>query len=449
MNYKTNYFEKVFFLISIINVIVICITGVGYLTYATFVYLILLKVLRKTTYENFMLLSLFVPNKYIQLLAVFAYVFLHTPVRKKRLHRSELAFLIYIFGVGLVNCLFYGNIPLGTVFQVGVYYCILKILASFDQTIDKKNVMMILDSVFIVQIIAGMIQALVYRSIGDCITGTMISAHYLGVYLVIYSILKIKGSPLSKLDWKVWGRVLLSIVFLYLTDAKHVWMVFLFALFAAWLLKIVNINNKIMFSVIAMTLIIVCGTFIVSKSSNSNILSGNRYSLMYLLNEDYNKKYLFFLRTFEEMLGVNGFLGFGVGQFGSQICLTLSKGIIYSWDTTLSGYHFCIEPYACAIQGLMTEWYTKYGIPISSMVLGYPLVSYIGLFAELGVVGFVWLLKLFDNRFKNENSAFVIAFFMLTVFDTYFEIPCVLILILIATYTHTYAKRPYATQVQG
>ena len=85
------------------------------------------------------------------------------------------------------------------------------------------------------------------------------------------------------------------------------------------------------------------------------------------------------------MLGLNGL--FGVGQFGSQISLMISQGIIYYWRPEYSVFHYAIAPFTNAIRGLMTEWYTLYGIGQSSMVLGYPLVSFIGFFDKQFGIG--------------------------------------------------------------
>lgn len=80
----------------------------------------------------------------------------------------------------------------------------------------------------------------------------------------------------------------------------------------------------------------------------------------------------------------------------------------------------------------MTEWYTNTGILISSLVLGYPLVSYIALVAELGIIGLYLFLHILDKKYRNSYGSFIIMFLLLVHFDTYFEIPCVFILILIA-----------------
>lgn len=433
MSYKLNNLEKLFLTFSVLNTAVVCFWGVNYLIYGLYAYLLVLRCTKKIKNDNFLLFALFIPNKYLQLLALPIYIFLSPSLRKKQLNNSEKAFLAYILIVGVANCVFYENILIGTLFQVGVYYCVFKVVAFFGLSVDKLRTLSILDKLLPVQLLSCAIQFIHYRAIGDPITGTLISAHYLGVYLIIYIILIIRIRPFKYKSKDFWMRIIAATFALYMSDAKHVWAVFIFAFIVAWLLSKLKIKRAISVPIIIMTVLVIVGTIFFTDSTS---YFANRFNLakIYVLNEQYNKKVVFFRRTFNEMFGLNGIFGFGVGQFGSQISLTLSKGIIYSWDPSLSAYHFAIEPYANAIEGLMTEWYTKYGIGISSMVLGYPLVSFIGLFAELGVVGYLWLLHIFDKRFKHENPTFIIAFFLLTIFDTYFEIPCVLIMILIATY---------------
>lgn len=440
MKYNTNLYEKIYFILLVLNTLIICFIGINYISYFLLMYLVTIRLSRKISNDNFLLLSLFIPSKYLQLVAIPIYIALNTSMRTKKLNKSELFFVIYIFLIGLINCIIYSNMPLGTIFQVGVYYCIFKVLASFGQNMDHMKTFFLLDKMLFVQLIACFIEFIKYKAIGDPITGTLISAHYLGVYFIVYLILLIRLKPYkySSVDYIL--RVILVSIAIYVSDAKHVWVIFIFAFVVSWVLTKLKIKKRIMLSIIIMTVVIVAGTFYIMSPAANEIVSKFNLTRIYILNENYNKKIVFFLRTFKEMFNLNGVFGFGVGQFGSQISLTLSKGIIYRWDSSVSSFHYAIFPYVNAINGLMTEWYTKYGISLSSMVLGYPLVSFIGLFAELGVIGYVWLLKIFDRRFKNDNSTFIIAFFMLSIFDTYFEIPCVFILVLIATYANPIKK---------
>lgn len=436
MKYKFNIYEKIYAVLLVINAAVICFLGINYLTYGLLVYLVILRTSKKISNDNFLLLSLFIPNKYLQLFSIPIYIFLNPSVRKKRLRNTEKLFLAFILTIGIANCVIYGNMPLGTFFQVGVYYCIFKIIASFGQVMDHSKTLSILDKMLPVQLLACIIEFIKSKEFGDSINGTLISAHYLGVYLIIYIILLIRLRPykFTSKEFIIW--VIVAAFIIYVADAKHVWAIFVFAFAVAWLLGKLKIKNRISVPIVVMTIIVVVGTLFIVSQSALSIVSRSDMASTYILNENYNKKVLFFSRTFQEMLGLNGVFGFGVGQFGSQISITLSKGIIYDWDSTLTAYHYATEPYAKAVGGLMTEWYTNFGIGISSLVLGYPLVSFIGLFAELGIVGYLWLLRIFDKRFKNYNPTFIIAFFMLSIFDTYFEIPCVFVLILIATYAN-------------
>lgn len=440
MKYKFNTYEILYAIMLVTNTAVVRFLEINYCTYVLLAYLVIMRLGKKITNDEFLLLSLFIPNKYLQLLSIPIYIALNPAMRKGNLKTTEKMFLGFAFVIGIANCAIYSNIPLGTFFQVAVYYCIFKVIASFGQRMDKARTLSILDKMLPVQLLACIIEFTKAKAFGDVISGTLISAHYLGVYLIVYILLLIRIRPYKLFSKEFIIRTVFSVFALYASDAKHVWMIFIFSFIVAWFQAKVNKKYKISIPIILMTISIVVGTMLIVSPKVSNALSRFGLARTYVLNENYNKKVTLFFRTFSEMVGLNGIFGFGVGQFGSQISLTLSKGIIYDWNPTLAPYHYAIEPYSIAMSGLMTELYTNYGIGISSMVLGYPLVSFVGLLAELGIVGYIWLLRIFDKRFKDDNPTFIIAFFMLSIFDTYFEIPCVFILVLIATYVNPETK---------
>ena len=81
----------------------------------------------------------------------------------------------------------------------------------------------------------------------------------------------------------------------------------------------------------------------------------------------------------------------------------------------------------------MTKKYTNVDINMSSMVLGYPLVSFISMVAELGLVWFLMFCSVLDSYYREKDKVFLISFIFLTFFDTYLEIACVFVLILFIT----------------
>ena len=121
-----------------------------------------------------------------------------------------------------------------------------------------------------------------------------------------------------------------------------------------------------------------------------------------------------------------------MGQFGSQICLTMAKGIIYPWQYGNTMFVIAAQPFREAITGLMSRWYVEEGIALSSMVLSYPLVSIVGLIAENGIIGVILLFNAIEKIVdKYENSILLIMMLLLFVFDTYLEIPCVSVSLII------------------
>lgn len=367
----------------------------------------------------------------LQLLAIPLYLMLSKRLISKKLNKEIVIFTTYIAAIGILNCIVYNGLIFSTLFQIFFYYCTLCLVSYSDKVLNITRIFIFFNKMFYLQVIAAMIQICLV-GVGDNIRGTLISAHYFGVFALVYTyiLVKVQTDYFSKLNKAL--RLLAVVVLFVLADAKHVLGVIVVAYIIFIVFKKLNIKNKVFLFGIVFVFCIM-GLLLLFQSSFISDLIYRINLGPYFFNDNYNKKITYIFRTFEAMKSWNGFFGFGVGQFGSQISITVSKGIIYNWDSTLSNYSFAIEPFRNAISGLMTEWYSTYGIGISSMVLGYPLVSFVGMVAELGLVGYCYLLLLFDKFFKNRNVSFIIAFLMLTLFDTYLEIPCVFIMILIAT----------------
>lgn len=425
--------EAIFILLSIVNILVILFTDKGYLSYLIFVVLLTAKMHKGINNEKFLLYALFIPNKYLQLFAIPLYLLFTGSLLRPRFSKKAIILIIYVTVFGVFNCLVYNGFIISTLFQIGVYYCTLVMIKSFDRNLDIKIAFTIFNKMFYLQFITVILQIIITRGIGDNIKGTLISAHYLGVYLLIYIYMLLKVKSVILLNWRKYINIVLAIAIFILADAKHIFIVFVIAYLIAFVFKKLHIKNRL--TVFGICMII--GTILVLNLSQSNVYNGlflNKYIAPYIYNVNYNKKYMYLLNTMEKMKSWNGVFGFGVGQFGSQISITMSKGIIYDWNPSLSIYNHAIGPFATAINGLMTEWYTTYGILISSMVMGYPLISFVGMVAELGLFGYLLFLNVFDSYFKEKNVTFIIAFLLLTVFDTYLEIPCVFIVILIASY---------------
>lgn len=431
MTLKSRNFEIAFFLLSIINVVIKTMYGIGYLDYALFAMLFMFKCMKALDNESYLLYSLFVPNKYLQLFSILLFLLFTGKLIVRKSNKRNLVFLSYILTIGVMNCVVYHGTIIAVLFQVCVFYCILRLIEDFNKCLSTQSVCSVFDKMFSLQIITIILQYLITKNTMDALTGTMISAHYLGCFLMVYIFLLYKADyKRKKLELLI--KTIISIVALYCLDAKHVVAVFAFAFFLNWFMSKLYIKNKLTVIMMSMTVAIVAIVFLIN-SGFLNGVWGNIPSVMtYALNPDYNKKYQFYYNTFSGMNIINALLGYGVGNFGSQICLTLAKGIIFSWNPDLSGFHYAITPYIHAINGIMTQWYSETGIVISSMVLGYPLVSYIALVAELGILGLFMFMRILDRSFKSENVTFIIAFLILMHFDTYFEIPCVFILILIA-----------------
>lgn len=428
--------ELLFIIVSLLNVLIIQLFSIEVISYVIFICLLLLLISKNITTEKFILFALFIPDKYIQLFAVFVFAFYEGSCSKRRLEKLKTFFLIYILATGLLSCMLYGGAILQTAFQLGIYYSILIVLTVLDKFQTEDNVF-ILEKMFWLQCIAVMLEWITIRKTGDNLTGTLISAHYLGVYLLIYLYMLWK-SDYFKQHIGIQKRIIrttIVVFMLYLADAKHVWLIFVIICLLMKALWAIQVRNKITVSCIAIILVIIIGITMLNHTEILNAVSGTglyKYIDTYVFDERYNHKFFYFNNTLNKMKSFNGIFGYGVGQFGSQVSITMSKGLIYDWDKSLAVYSYAIAPYAEAIKGIMNKFYVECGISVSSMVLGYPLVSFVPLVAELGVIGLLLLMRIMDRTYPNEEGIFFIIFFCLTIFDTYLEIPCVLVLLLIA-----------------
>lgn len=424
--------QTIFFVFSIINVVLQVKLGINYLTYIIYAFILLCLCIQKISAEEFLLYILFIPNKYLQILSIPIFLFFRKSFFKFKQQKKIVSFLIFILLSGIFNCFAFNGLLVITLFQVGFYACVFLLIVEFQNGINIEYFSYFMDNIFILQIICSVLDIIISKGIADNIRGTFESAHYLGVFLLVYLfvIYKIRNKHKNKVNTIL--RVISAIVIFVLADAKHVALVVAFSFIIILFLNLIHLKQQLL--VLSACLLIGTTLFInFAESDIGNSLIKSNTARVYLYNENYNKKYTYIVNTYEEMKSINGLIGFGAGQYGSQISITMSKGVIYDWRPELSFYTYAIQPFKNAIANLMTERYSTVGIIISSMVLGYPLVSFVGMVAELGAVGYLMFWAVLDSLYLKKNKTFLLAFMFLTIFDTYFEIVSVFVLILYAT----------------
>lgn len=400
--------------------------------YVLYVYIVILKLTKKMDGEEFLLYSLFIPHKYLQMLSMMLYLLFSKGLLKRKVEKQFFLFICFIVSSALLNCVLYGGLILASVFQIVYYYSIFWLSKELNRDLDIEKIVRHLDFIFILEIFVAVIDWMVTKKIGDSIQGTFESAHYFGVFVLAYIYLLFKVDDFNKGRLNVAIRLILAAICFCLLDAKHVLAVFIFAIIFVKLLNILKIKKQLLATSAVVLLAVIAFISIINNTSSISLFSEIGLST-YVFNSNYNLKYRYILKTFNEMCSLNGLIGFGSGQFGSQISLSLSKGLIYPWDSSLSSYRYAIEPYSRVLSGLFTKWYVDYGIVQSSMVLGYPLVSFVGMFAELGIIGYFWFFYIMDKIFSQKNKTFLVMFVLLTFFDTYFEMVCVVVMILITS----------------
>ena len=327
--------EYVFGILSIVNIFIQYIYNINYVTYIIFLFILLETYFNKMDSQEFLLFSFFIPNKYLQIISIPIYLFMKRDLFKPQLTRKAILFLGGITAFGLINCAIYKGLLIQTLLQVGFYYCILLLVQEFWSNDSVKTRVRFFDYIFVLQIVCALLEILITGGIKDNIRGTFKSAHYFGIYLLIYLYMQYKIDNKNKKHSETILLCVVDVVFFILADAKHVLVVILLAFLLVVILNKLHIQRQI--TIVGVILLIGgCGGLIFSQSNVGKAVIEKSYIRPYLYDQRYNKKYEYMINTYENMKSINGLVGFGVGQYGSQISLTMSKGIIYEWNPDLT-----------------------------------------------------------------------------------------------------------------
>ena len=146
--YKINIYYAIYVSLSILNIFLSYKKGISYLVYPMAFMLIIYKMFKILNNEEFLLYSLFIPNKYIQLLSVLLFLVFENKLISKKLRINEIIFIIYIFTIGLLNCCIYDGIIIAVLFQTCVYYCILRSLDTFNMKFSEDTILSVFDKMF-------------------------------------------------------------------------------------------------------------------------------------------------------------------------------------------------------------------------------------------------------------------------------------------------------------
>lgn len=417
-----------------INQILIQVLNLNFFLYVIFILVVLDCLIKKDIRCEDLLLFLMLPNKYLQLLGCILFAIKvcmkdNFILKKSLLGKESLLFFSVSLLSAVINHVIWGGSLFNTLFQLLFY---MYIFFMFAFAVDKKYSFShtVLFQLFLVEVIMGLLQIVITGKVGDAVTGTLVSAHWYGVFLIAYGYWFIKG---RKTRWKKNNILILLVVasMVFLADAKHIYLCFGIAIIVQIIIKHLKIKRQLLFVALGLTI----GIFflpLICEWLKNTIFSNNIYVKLYIENPNFNSKYLYIKKMIENMGIFNGLFGFGLGQFGSQICLTMAKGIIYPWQYGNTMFVIAAQPFREAITGLMSRWYVEEGIALSSMVLSYPLVSIVGLIAENGIIGVILLFNAIEKIVdKYENSILLIMMLLLFVFDTYLEIPCVSVSLII------------------
>jgi hypothetical protein len=288
----------------------------------------------------------------------------------------------------------------------------------------------------------GMPELLMYGN--DLNHGTMIRAHYLGV-LIIPLLIYLCASYL--IGGKIRYILLLPIyaICFALTDTKHALASAFFGLLVCVIVfyREINISNLLK---AGFGLVIVSSTILpylyFSAESKYSLAEVNKFERFI----GTSRKIIFMLNTVDILLDepLRLVSGLGAGSYGSRAASSRAVDSLYKEDYKLPSF---IPPYASrmydqSVGGLFLREHTGLA---GSNVIQDPFSSFVGMIAELGLIGFGLIVGIYMHvgwcaryifykdysivwRSLGISTVFTIPYlFGLSFFDTYFSQPQVMI----------------------
>lgn len=322
-----------------------------------------------------------------------------------------------------------------------------------------KNLLRYMNQIFLIQFIITIIHGIQqFKNIGniasgDHYTGTFSNAHVFCAWLICYLILLIKDNryeirvffkeiikykkiSINKKRLLDIIKILTSLLLIYLSDGKHLWIAFLLCVVVWNILNV--IKSAVKYSVIISGIFILIGLFIVTNMTNISgfqewISDKSNYITMYIYEEPFNTKFQYFNETLNKnMKGSNFFIGIGPGQYGSRVANLRAYEHMVKEDGLAKVIAKVLPPY---VSKEYEDQASKYNeefvamIPYMSAVLAYPFSSIVALFAELGIFGYMAYLAFLNSKTKKNtklSSLITLFFLFLMVFDSYMEMTSVI-----------------------
>ncbi|MGG7078799.1 hypothetical protein [Clostridium sardiniense] len=387
---------------------------------------------------TFLLYSFLIPSKALQFLAVLI-VILILLIKKNKVSYYKrtniiIIFLIYILIQSLFDVLIHEGSFLALILEFSIYsiYFVCIYLIINKASLINYKLIKNLEIIVVVEAIIGITQFIISKQFGDSIRGSFISAHYYGIFLALwifyYTKYLINDTQKANKIHVIFNYMLVIIMFV-MNDAKHVYAIFIVALIIYYFIKKVSKKNVVVISGVFILLIIILGVNVFKINSVQNKLNKEIPDVsQYVYNPRYNQKYIFFDRTFNTLEGYKFFIGEGLGQYSSQASNYIAYNGFYHEDIGERDKYFksfISKDYRYNIQDLMIGSYMR-NIHNTSFVLSFPLQSFISIFAEIGFIGFIFMLLVFKSYIKDyEDSIIIIFFIIISIFDIYFEVPSV------------------------
>lgn len=338
-----------------------------------------------------------------------------------------------IFVLGLCNAIYSGMINNFLFYAVYVIILIF-ILFVFRKIYIEKDIADDLKKLVTIQFFMVIIQVIQTKSLkpNDDFHGTLHDAHVFGVWLLLsityLFVCEIKG---GKRKWEKCLAIAQALICLYLADAKHVVIAFVFGILAYEVIRsFCSDNNSVAVTIVFVMVSLYLGTLFIAGPGRDMFtkMIDNRYTYsIYFYDPEYNLKFSYIKGTlFENLTGIRLFTGYGLGEYGSRGANLFAYDIAYRDKNAINDLIARVFPASTIAEykkyaSLYSDEIAK-NITFRSAVLTYPFSSLIAFIAENGLIGCTCWIFLLNKHFKTTKLKGALAFFIvLCFFDLYID----------------------------
>ena len=359
-----------------------------------------------------------------------------------------------ICGILLVGLSFFNALKNDAIWNLAFYLLYLSILVicykAIRNHLDYINSINCVKSLIYLEFIITCLRVAKHHIIapGDRCVGTLGNAHYFGNWIILSLIFLcscIKKNKSNIITYFSLSDIILvpaSLIMLYLSDAKAIWISFVLALILYLFIEIITVKNSnaVFFTIIGMYAAFYVSLWVISLPSIKTIIEEKAPDVFpYLYANGWNGRVNYASVTlFDSLKGISFFTGFGLGQYGSRVSNAFAYDVMFRNDSAINNFIASnfqprhIDEFANLVSYYNDDFVST--IQWRSAVLSYPFSSFIALIAETGITGVLFVSIWLNRALKNAENRFAVIYFLsVCIFDLYFDnFQCVFAVIIYA-----------------